>query len=232
MTINGIDISVYGATLLSKKITNHDVVQVFNWLDGAAMPVFTRNEQRFKDIALTFLIESSSEAATEGYFSALMLAMKDCIILFNELTKYFACHFDGKVEPKKLTARAWLVEIDLLCHKTYLSEVVITANGISSKSITSTGAIPSPCLITVTPSVAIAEYTISGLSSTSIKIKNLTANKAHVIDGYLFRYLKDGGNDITNFDAFEWPVLPIGTTNVTFSHTTANVTIQYYPLFN
>lgn len=232
MTINGIEISVYGATLLSKKITNHDVVQVYNWLDCAAIPVFSRNEQRFKDITLTFLIESSSVSVTEGYFSALMLAMKDCVILFDELTKYFACHFDGKVEPKKLTARAWLVEIDLMCHKTYLPEVVITANGVGSKSITSTGVIPSPCLITMTPSVAITEYTISGLSSTSIKIKNLTANKAHVIDGYLFRYLKDGGNDIANFDAFGWPVLPVGTTNVTFSHATANVTIQYYPLFN
>ena len=232
MTINGINISTFGAILLSKQITNHDVVQVYNWLDGASMPVFARNEQRFKDITLTFLIESSSESATEGSFSALVLALKDCVILFDELSKYFACHFDGKVEPKKLTAKAWLVEVDLKCHKTYLPEVVISANGVSSKSITSTGAIPSPCLITVTPTVAITEYTISGLSSISIKIKNLTANKAHVIDGYLFRYLKDGGNDIANYNAFEWPVLPVGTTNVDFSHTTANVTIQYYPLFN
>lgn len=232
MTINGTDITAFGAALLRKSITNHDIIQIYDWLDGAASPVFSRSEQRFKDITLTFLIESSSEAETESYFSALILALKESVLVFDEFEKQYACHFKGKAEPKKLTDRAWLVEIDLLCHRTFLPEMVITANSVNHKIITSTGAMPSPCLITVTPSMAITEYVIYGLGSSDIRIKNLSANKPHVIDGYLFQYLKNGVNDIANYNAFEWPVLSIGTTDVMFSHTTANVTIQYYPIFN
>ena len=231
MTINGIDIAFFGATLLSKQITNHDVVQIYDWLDGASSPVFNRTEQRFKDITLTVLIETSTEVETESQFSALIRELKDCTVVFDGLSKQYDCHFKGKAEPKRLTARAWLLEIDLLCHRTYLPEVIVTANGVGLKSITSLGAMPSPCLITVTPTVDIPEFVIQGFNS-EIQIRDLEANKPHVIDGYLFRYLKDGVNDIGNYNAFEWPTLPVGTTELVFSHTTANVTIQYYPIFN
>jgi hypothetical protein len=231
MTINGTDIAVFGAMLLSKQVTNHDVVQVYDWMDGAASPVFSRSEQRFKDMTLTILLESASEAETESQFSALIRSLMNCTLVFDGLTKNYDCHFKGKAEPKRLTARAWLLEIELLCHRTYLPEVIVTANGVSMTSITSLGVVVSPCLITVTPTVDIAEFVIQGLNS-EIRIRDLAAYKPHVIDGYLFRYLKDGMNDIGNYNAFEWLALPVGTTELIFSHTTANITIQYYPIFN
>jgi len=231
MTINGIEMTSFGATLLSKNITNHEVIQIYDWLDGAISPVFTRSEQRFKDISLTVLIETASESEAESQFSVLIRAMQTCTIVFPGLTKLYDCHFKGKAEPKRLTACAWLVEIDLLCHKTYLPEVIVTASGVSMKSVTSLGALPSPCLITVTPTVDIPEFVILGFES-DIRLKNLEANMPHVVDGYLYRYLKDGMNDIANYNAFAWPVLPVGTTDLIFSHTTATITIQYYPIFN
>lgn len=231
MTINGIDLSTFSATLLSKQLTNHDVIQVYDWLDGASGPVFSRSEQQFKDISLTILIETSSESETESQFSALIRAIQACTVEFDDLPKRFDCHFKGKVEPKYLTARAWLVEVDLLCHKTYLPEVILTANEVSSKIVTSLGSQSSPCLITVTPTTDIAEFVILGFSS-EIWIQNLEANKVHTIDGYLYRYLKDGANDIANYYAFTWPVLPIGTTNLIFSHSTTSITIQYHPILN
>lgn len=231
MTINGIDIASFGGTLLTKNITNHDVVQVYDWLEGASSPVFSRSEQRFKDITLTILLEAASESEIESQFSALIRAVKTCTIVFAGLPKQYDCHFKGKSEPKRLNSCAWLVEIDLLCHKTYLPEVIVTANGVGIKSVTSLGSQTSPCMITVTPTVAIAEFVILGFES-DIRIKNLEANKPHVVDGYLYRYLKDGANDIANYDAFAWPVLPIGTTDLIFSHTMAAITIQYFPIFN
>ncbi len=231
MTINGTDIASFGATLLSKLITNHDVVQIYDWLDGAAAPVFTRTEQRFKDITLTILLESNSEAETESRFATLIRAVKDCTLEFDGLSKRYDCRFKGKAEPKRLNCCSWLVEIDLLCHKTYLPEVIITANGVGMKSITSLGVLPSPCLITVTPTAAIAEFVIQGFDA-EIRLHNLEANKPHVIDGYLYRYLKNGINDIANYNAFAWPALPVGETNLIFSHTSTNITIQYFPIFN
>ncbi|HAL73538.1 MAG TPA: hypothetical protein DCM45_00425 [Clostridiales bacterium] len=231
MTINEIDLASFGATLLTKQVSNHDVVQIYDWLDGASSPVFSRSEQKFKDITLTILLESSSESETESQFSTLIRALQTCTIAFDGLTKLYDCHFKGKAEPKHLNTCSWLVDIDLLCHKTYLPEAIITANGVCMKSITILGVQPSPCFITVTPTVDIAEFVILGFES-DIRLQNLEANKPHVVDGYLYRYLKDGVNDIANLDAFAWPVLPVGTTNLIFSHTTANISIQYYPIFN
>jgi hypothetical protein len=231
MTINEIDIASFGATLMSKKITNHDVVQIYDWLEGAASPVFMRTEQRFKDIALIILIETSSEAETESQFATLIRALKDCTLEFDGFTKRFDCHFRGKAEPERLTANTWLIEIDLLCHRTYLPEVIITANSVGMKSITSLGVVASPCLVTVSPTEVITEFVIQGFDS-EIRLRNLAANKPHVIDGYLYRYLKDGVNDIANFNSFAWPSLPVGTTDLVFSHSTTNITIQYYPIFN
>lgn len=231
MTINGTDIASFGGTLLAKSITNHDVVQVYDWLDGASSPVFSRSEQRFKDITLTILLEAASESEIESQFSAIIRAVQACTVVFAGLSKRYDCHFKGKAEPKRLNSCAWLVEIDLLCHKTYLPEVIVTANGVSMKSVTSLGSQPSPCLLTITPTVAIAEFVILGFES-DIRLKNLEANKTHVVDGYLYRYLKDDLNDIANYDAFAWPVMPVGTINLIFSHTTAANTIQYYPIFN
>ena len=50
-------------------------------------------------------------------------------------------------------------------------------------------------LATMIISVAITEFVIYGLESAEIRIKNLTANVPHVIDGCLFLYLKGGTND-------------------------------------
>ena len=101
MTINELDLSVFSGVLLSKKISNHDVVQVYDWLDSATTPVYTRCEQRFKDISLTILLESDTEAETETQFSDLILELQSCELVFDELLKHFACHFHGKAEPKK-----------------------------------------------------------------------------------------------------------------------------------
>lgn len=231
-TINGAALTTYGATLLTKNIASHEVIQINDWLDGAYQPVVMRTEQRIKKIVVSYLIEGTTAAITEGYFAAMMLAMRAVELKFDDWTKYFDCIFDGSVTPNKLNSCAYLVEIPLKCYKTHLAEVTETANGVSSKSITSTGSVSSECQITVTPSTGIATYTITGLTAAPIVLSNLASGKAHVVDGYLYRYLKDGASDIANYGGYAWPRLPAGTTIVTFSSTSANVTIKYYPNFN
>lgn len=231
MTINGIDISVYGATLLGKQIGNHEVVQVYDWLEGASAPVYLRTQQRFKTINLSLLLESATEAQTEQYFISLMQASRNSTIQFDDLDKRFACHFEGAAEPQRIALGVWIVELELSCYRTFLPDITESATGALSKTIANTGTVPSGCIVTVTPTLAIAEYTITGLSSTPIKIKNLSANKPHVIDGVTYRYLKDGANDIGNYSAFEWPMLKPGSSTITFSHSTVTVLIQYAPAF-
>lgn len=231
MQINGIDILAYCATLLSKQFGNHEVIQVYDWFDSAMAPVYLRSAQRFRSIKIMLLVEASSESQTEQYTSNLTLALRKCTLTFADLDKRFDCHFEGAVEPTRITPGVWILELELSCSKTYLPEVTETASGVLNKSIMNPGTIPSGCIVTITPTGTIAEFTLTGLSSAPIKVKNLSANKPHVIDGVTFRYLKDGGNDIANYSAFEWPMIPAGTTNVLFSHSTVIVSIKFSPSF-
>lgn len=231
-TINGIDIATYGCTLLTKALPSHEVKNVYDWLDGAPAPVYHRQDQLFRDLQLVLLLEASTVQQAESYFASLMLQLRSCVVKFDDLGKYFAARFDGAVNPERITGRVWKLSITLKCYKTYLPEVTETATGVGSKSVTNTGSIPAECYITVTPVGNIAEFTITGLSASPIKLKNIVAGQPHVLDGYLYRYLRNGANDIANLDAFAWPVLPVGTTSVTFSHSTVTVQIKYYPKFN
>lgn len=232
MLVNGVDISTFSATLLGKKIGNHEVVQVVDWLEGAGAPIYLRTQQRFKAIRLSLLLESSTDAQTEQNFSNLLLALRKCTLTFADFDKRFDCHFEDTTEPTRIAPGAWILELELLCSRTYLPEITDTASGVLSKSITNPGTVPSGCIVTITPTVPIAEFTLTGLSSAPIKVKNLSAGKPHVIDGLTYRYLKDSGNDIANYSAFEWPVIQNGTTNILFSHSTASVSIWYAPGFS
>lgn len=232
LTINSTDITTYSAKLIDRKFSNHEVINVYDWLDGAPAPVYMRDYQTFKDLSITLLITTTTDADAIGKADKLLELCKHGVLKFSDITTYYSCHYEGKSELEKLKNGVVKLEISLMCYKTYLPEVTTTATGVATVAIANSGTLTSEVYISITPTEAISEFTITGLSATPIKVLNLTAAKTHIIDGYTFRYLADGANDIANYNAFEFPVLPTGTTNVGFSHTTATVVIKYYPKFN
>lgn len=231
-TINGNNFLSYSAKILERNISNHEVVQVYDWLEGAAEPVYMRNYNRFKDLQLVILISESTDAVAESQLNHLVEQMKICTIKFDDIDKYFNCHFEGKVEQEKLYHGTFKITATLACYKTYLAEVTETISASTSAQIVNAGTMPSELYITITPTADIAELTIMGLSNTPIVIKNLIAATEYIIDGYTFRYLADGANDIGNYDSFEFPVLPTGTTTVLLSSDALALELKYYPKFN
>lgn len=242
MNINNIDISVYNATLIDRKFTNHDVVTVSDWLDGSPNPIYMRSFGRYKDINLTFLINIEelpfylADNVCFESIDAIIEQLKFCTIEFDDILRYFACNFEGKAEPKKLKDGVFTLDVKLNCYKTYASEVKrYNTTEVTQLIINNTGSVESEVYLVITPSVNIPIFTITGLSKKPITLNNLVANIPHIIDGYLFRYLKAGASDITNYNAFEFPVLPkgdfVGNTTVGFSQA-VNVGYQYYPKFN
>lgn len=232
LTINSTDISTHAAKLIDRKFSNHEVINVYDWLDGASSPVHMRDYQTFKDISITLLISSTSDAEAIVKADKLIELCKHSVLKFSDISFFFSCHFEGKFEMEKLKNGVLKLVINLMCNKTYLPEVTTTAAGVDTVAIANSGTLASEMYISITPTEDISEFTITGLSATPIKVQNLTADKPHVIDGYTYKFLADGANDIGNYNAFEFPVLPTGTTNVGFSHTTANVVLKYYPKFN
>jgi hypothetical protein len=88
--------------------SNLEVAKFLIGWTGLRAREFSRLSQRFKDITLTVLIESTSEAETESQFSALSLALKDCVVSFSGMSKAYSSHFKGKADPNGSTlARGW-----------------------------------------------------------------------------------------------------------------------------
>lgn len=232
MLINSINISTLHATLLERNFTNHEVVSINDWLEGSPSPIFLRTYERYKNLELVLLVEGATDAAILADIDKLVQHAKQCVIKFEDITYFYAGHMEGVVSIEKLNSTTQKLTMELLIHSTYTAETTQTVNAVASKTFTNTGTLASPAYITIVPTANITTYTITGLTTSPLVLKNLVSGRTYIVDGYTYRYLNNGANDITNFASFEFPTIKIGSNTVGFSATTANVSIKYYPKFN
>lgn len=232
MLINNNNITTYGATLINRSFTNHEVVNINEWLEGASEPLFLRSYERFKELNIELLLTAANDEANLANVDKITQQLKRFTIKFDDLTFYFDGHMEGSVEVEKLNPTTMRLAATLAVHKTYKAEITQTANAVASKTFTNTGSLASPAYITIVPTANIATYTITGLSASPIVLKNLVSGSTYIVDGYTYRFLRNGASDIKNFAGFEFPVVKVGSNSVGFSSTSANVTIKYFPKFN
>lgn len=232
MQINNIDIATYDATLIERYITNHEIVSVEDWLEGSPSPIFHREYSRYKNITLVVLIETVSDKEAEEQFSKLIDALRLCTIKFDDMDKLFDCKYSGQTEPEKLYNGIWKVTFEIMAYRTYKPETTLRVINTTSASILNAGTQETECKIEIVHPTFLTQFVITGLSTSPIIIRNLSAGKKYVIDGYKFMYTEDGASDIDNYDSFEFPVLQAGTNNITFNTSTADVTIKYFQKFN
>lgn len=232
MLINGKRLSVYDATLIEREISNHEVVNINDWLEGAPSPVFHREYTRYKDIELVLLFEGNSTQEILSNIDEWVAAIRTATIEFVDLDYIYDTHFEGTIVPEKMNHNTYKVEVALLAHKTYKEEVSKAANRVLATTLDNQGTMDTQAYITIKPTVAIPSFTITGLSRKPIVLKNLEAGSTYEVDGYTMRYLRDGANDIANFEGFQFPSAKVGTNQVNFSAKTADITLSHYPQYN
>lgn len=221
-----------GATLINRNFTNHEVVNVNEWLEGSPSPTFLRSYDRYKTMELEFLLEAATDEAMFENMDTLVRHLKMATFKFDDIKYFYDAHMEGAVSMEKLFNGKFKVAASLLVRRTYLPEVAVAANALSAKSITNAGSVETPVKITIVPTANVTTYTITGLTKQPLVLKNLVAGQTYVVDGYNYKYMKNSDNEINNFASFEFPMLKIGQTTVGFSSTAANVTISYFPKFN
>jgi len=232
MVINNINITTMGATLIDRNFTNHEVINVNEWLEGSPSPLFLRSYDRYKNMELVFLLEAASDEAMFNNMDTLVRHLKMATFKFDDITHLYDAHMEGAAAMEKLTNGKFKISVSLLVRRTYLPEVAVAANALSAKSITNAGSVETPIKLVIVPTGNLVTYTITGLTKESLVLKNLLVGNTYTVDGYNFKYTKNADNDIANFSSFEFPKLAIGQTTVGFSSTAANVTINYFPQFN
>ena len=63
MLINGVDLSSLGVQLYDRIITSNHIETTQDWLEGDIQPTYIRQQDRFKNITLQFLITETDENA-------------------------------------------------------------------------------------------------------------------------------------------------------------------------
>lgn len=102
MLINGVDLSVYGAKLYDRVISSNSIDTTSEWLDGDIQPTFVRQQDRFKDMTLSFLILGQAENDAFLRMSKLTAALKKASIKFDDLDYYFDVVMVGTAQQDRL----------------------------------------------------------------------------------------------------------------------------------
>ena len=116
--------------------------------------------------------------------------------------------------------------------------VTVNMDKTTAKTITVQGDYETPCILEISPTADMIDYTITGIARNPlsgedepIKLKNLKTGKKVVIDGEACTILQDGQNKFAEAEMWEFPSLQPGSNLVTCSSALCNVTIKYKPRY-
>ena len=113
MKINGIDISTLGVKLFDRVIKSNQIVTTEDWLDGDIQPTYIRQQDKFKDIALTFLILDNDENNAFLTISKLTAMLKHGIVRFDDIDLDFDVNITGAADPERLKNGNFTVRYNL-----------------------------------------------------------------------------------------------------------------------
>jgi hypothetical protein len=113
MLINGIELSSLGIQLYNRVLYSNTINTQEEWLDGDIQPTFIRQQDKFKNIKLEFLIISVDEEEAFERISHLTSLLKKATIKFDDLNLLFDVNITKVNEPTRLKNGNFIVAYDL-----------------------------------------------------------------------------------------------------------------------
>lgn len=113
MLINGIELSSLGVQLYDRVLYSNNVDTSQDWLDGDIQPTFIRQQDRFKNIKLDFLVLSADEDEAFLRISKLTAMLKKATIQFDDLSFSFDVNMVNAMEPTRLKNGNFIVSYNL-----------------------------------------------------------------------------------------------------------------------
>lgn len=226
--LNNIDLSTYKAQV-SKKII-HPAIQnnKFEWLKSSLTPVNLSSYSTFKNIEIKILFEGNNLNTINSNIAKFTAIMKDEFdFKFRNLNNNFHCYLvESTVEETDVSTMMYL-NLNVQTYE-YSNEVSTEINLIASKmNLTALGNLNTPCILEITPSQAMVDLIIEGVSDDPIIIKNLPINKKLIINGEDGIITVDGVNKFSDTTIWDFPRLKPGLNEITFSKSYLTGTIKY-----
>lgn len=102
MLINGVDLSVLGIQLYDRILESNSVDTSQEWLEGDIQPTFIRQQDKFKNIQLKFLVLKDNEAEAFLVMSKLTSMLKKASIIFDDIDLVFDVTMRGPASQSRL----------------------------------------------------------------------------------------------------------------------------------
>ena len=234
-TINGKKASTFKAKMIDRVISSNEVITIDDWLDGAAAPTFIRQQEKFKKISLTVIIEGKDENEVYMMFSKLAAELRFGTLAFDDMDLTFKVVLEGSATPERLKKGVYQVEYSLKSAYGMGKEKVEKRQGgdASRFTINNPGTAETPCIIEITPSQRIGQITFQGLADKAFQISDLERGQKIIIDGEQCLITIDGEINFKTFDGWGFPTLIPGSNEILVSSALGySMDIKYKPRYN
>lgn len=134
MLINGIELSSLGVKLYDRVITSNQVNTTQDWLDGDIQPTHIRQQDKFKDMTLKFLVLSADEDDAYMRISKLTAMLKKASIQFDDLNLLFDVSMTGTNKPERLKNGNFIVSYSFTCDYAKGEREIYTTNANMTNS--------------------------------------------------------------------------------------------------
>ena len=184
MLLSGVDISNYGATLLDKDIQTAEVITYQDWLRNAPSFITLGQKEKYKAITCELAIKGTDDDDILEKISNLIKQAEKCTIQFDDTVFiYDAILKDKSHKEFGNSHKIYTLNIEWASGYAYKPEITETLDHIISKTITVPGNLPTPAVVTITPTIDTISAILTGLTKNPITISNLHANTPVTIDG-------------------------------------------------
>jgi len=113
MLVNGIDLSVFGVQLYDRVIESNRVTTVDEWIEGDIQPTSIRQQDKFKNIRLKFLVLKDDEAEAFLVMSKLTALFKKATVIFDDIDLLFDVTMRGAAKQKRLSNGNFVLTFNL-----------------------------------------------------------------------------------------------------------------------
>ncbi len=244
MTINGTDISTYGARQHHVEFGYHQIKNDSAWIRSAILPHFAKNYIDFKQISVDVMVKPKAnqsamhprDAIHRNVSDLLAALLEPADLVLDNFSHTFKVILKSHKENEESMRRFHKITLDFIGYE-YGAEV--TASGTGSVTITNPGNILSPVLLTLTPAANASNVRITGVcpdphtgADQAIILGTVTKNKVITLDGANGLFTE--GNTSTlkpDITILSPPGIVGGQKTITCSASTMRMTAKVLPLY-
>ena len=223
MLINGIDLSSLGVKLYDRVITSNQVQTTQDWLDGDIQPTHIRQQDKFKNMTLKFLVLSANEDDAYMRISRLTAMLRKASIQFDDLNLTFDVSLTGTNQPERLKNGNFIVSYSFTCDYAKGDREIYTTNANMTNSFKLTVLYyQNSNTLLATDSVTIRASSFNGVNDTldSIGID---------VDKYLPEYYNHGvATNLGNMELNYVNLQNLKALIINYEPISYNITVDYY----